>query len=51
MTLATVLILVCGIVAIIFGVINKEIKASTFWFLLSFWLALWLPGVVTTVIR
>ena len=39
MSIALILVLVFGIVAIVFGIINNEFRSSTFWFLLAFWVA------------
>lgn len=49
MTIQAILILVCGIVAIVFGVINKEFRGSTFWYLTAFWVALIAPVAVTLI--
>ena len=49
MDLATVFVLVAGIIAIVFGIKSNEWSGSTFWFLLSFWLAFVLPGVAPLI--
>lgn len=45
MSLAWIVVLILGIVAIVIGVLKKNYVSSTFWFLLAFWALIVLRAV------